>query len=458
MILSKSVSERRDMILNGKIFKSLIVLSIPTILMAFVQSLIPFTDGYFLNNYGGVLVAGAVTFSQPVINILMGLSQGLGASAMAIIGQYNGRNDVKKVKHYSAQILMFSLLMGLIIAPINVLIAHILANNVNPQVGPYISKYLSYYALVMPLLFLASIYNGIKNAMGQPEATFYRIIILLILKIIFNVLFLEVLHLGIVGAALASLASYVIIAIWMIYDLFIKKTETQLSIKGFKFDRYALREVIKLALPSMISYSFVYLGFFLINMEVEHYGPKVLNATGIANNINALAFTVPSSISTTVTTMVSMNIGTGNGEKAKQVMYKGLILSLILSVIIVIFFFPGAPKLVELFQRNTRDPEIISLATYALNIYTFSVFAFAPYMVLQGTFIGLGQTKITMIVGVLRIWFFRFLFILATRSFLGVKSVFWGNLFSNFVTAIIFFVVIQFTEWKPIIDDEKKAA
>lgn len=458
MFFTKSVSERRKMILEGDIFKTLLFLSIPTMLMALVQSLIPLSDGYFLNNYGGVLVAGAVTFSQPVINILIGLSQGLGAASMAIIGQYNGRGDLKRVKHYSLQILIFSFIMGIVVAPICVLIAFVLSKNVNPEVAPYIFKYLSLYSLVMPLLFLSAIYNGIKNAMGQPEATFIRMIILLILKITFNIIFLKIFYLGIVGAVLASLASYLIIITWMIFDLFVKKSEMKLTLKGFKFDFIAIREVIKLAIPSMFSYMFVYLGFFLINMEVQAYGPKVLNAAGIASNINSLSFTVPSSVSTTVTTMVSMNIGVGNGKKAKEVMYKGLILAFILSIIVVIFFSPGAPELVKLFQKNTNDPEIIKLATYALNVYTFSVFGFAPYMVIQGTFIGLGRTKPPMIMGIMRIWLFRFLFILATKPYLGVKSVFWGNLFSNYIAAIIFFIAIQFVSWESKIIETEKVA
>ncbi|WP_036729688.1 MATE family efflux transporter [Peptoniphilus mikwangii] len=450
-MMSKTVSDRRDMILNGDIFKSLLILSMPTILMAFVQSLIPLIDGYFLNNYGGVLVAGAVSFSQPVINILMGLSQGLGVASMAIIGQYNGRAEIKKVKHFSLQILIFSFGMGILTTPLSILIAFLLSKNVDPQVAPYIYNYLATYSFVMPLLFLAAIFNGIKNATGQPEATFIRMIILLILKIIFNFIYLEILALGVKGAALASLSSYVIIGIWMFYDLFIKESETKLNLKSYKFDYIAIREVIKIGIPSMFASTFVFFGFFLINMEVQSYGAKVLNASGIASNINSLAFTVPSSISTTVTTMVSMNIGIGESKKAKSIMYKALIASLIIGVIIVMIFWPTAPKLVKLFQKNNPDQEIMKIATHALNIYTFSVFPFAIYMIIQGTYIGLGRTKAPLFMGVLRIWLFRFLFILAFKKSLGVNAVFWGNLFSNSLAAIVFFIAIQFVSWQSTI-------
>ena len=62
----------------------------------------------------------------------------------------------------------------------------------------------------------------------------------------------------------------------------------------------------------------IYLGFFLINKEVEHYGAVALNAQGIASNINSICFILPASIGTTVTSMISMNLGIGNIEKSKK--------------------------------------------------------------------------------------------------------------------------------------------
>jgi Na+-driven multidrug efflux pump len=68
-------------------------------------------------------------------------------------------------------------------------------------------------------------------------------------------------------------------------------------------------------------------------------------------------------------------------------------------------------------------------------------------MVEQGAFIGLGRTDIPLILGILRIWLLRYIFILATEHVLGVYSVFWGNLFSNYTAAIIATILIMRTRW-----------
>lgn len=77
----------------------------------------------------------------------------------------------------------------------------------------------------IPFVFLSSIYNAIKNSTGQTEAPLLRVIILLIMKILFNFIFMVVLRMGIIGACVATLISY-ILRLWMYYDIFIKKKDS----------------------------------------------------------------------------------------------------------------------------------------------------------------------------------------------------------------------------------------
>lgn len=273
--LSTNVEKRREMILNGNILNTLLFLSFPTLLMGMVQSLIPLSDGLFLNRTSGYLVAAAVGFGQPIINIINALSQGLGVASMAIVGQINGTGDLEEVKKVSTQIMVFSFIIGLVVAPTSIIFASVVSKSISPEIAYDVFLYLSLYAIVIPMLFMAAIFNAIKNATGQPEATLIRMIILLLLKIIFNSIFLAVLHWGVIGAVMASLCSYIVIAIWMYYDLFIKESMTKLDLRGFSFDFKLLKRLLKLALPTMLTYSLINFGFFLINMEVERYGAYV---------------------------------------------------------------------------------------------------------------------------------------------------------------------------------------
>lgn len=447
-VLSTNVEKRREMILNGNILNTLLFLSFPTLLMGMVQSLIPLSDGLFLNRTSGYLVAAAVGFGQPIINIINALSQGLGVASMAIVGQINGTGDLEEVKKVSTQIMVFSFIIGLVVAPTSIIFASVVSKSISPEIAYDVFLYLSLYAIVIPMLFMAAIFNAIKNATGQPEATLIRMIILLLLKIIFNSIFLAVLHWGVIGAVMASLCSYIVIAIWMYYDLFIKESMTKLDLRGFSFDFKLLKRLLKLALPTMLTYSLINFGFFLINMEVERYGAYVLTAQTIASNINAMCFNLPSSIGTTVTTMVSMNIGARKPRNAKKSFVYGCRVSVIISLIIIVLFLPSSNYLVRLFQDNET---IVNLADHSLKIYTFSIIGFGIYMVSQGAFIGLGRTRLPLFMGILRVWFIRYIFILITKRWLGVDSVFWGNLVSNYIAGFLFYYIVTKTPWKSVL-------
>ena len=164
---NKSSEERRNMILSEKVLKTIIILTIPMFMMGIVQALIPITDGLFLNNKSGYVIAGAIGFSQSVIGILNAFSQGLSVAASAIIGQLYGKGDIEKTKHSSVQILVLSFGIGLLLSPLCLILSYIISRGVNEELSVHVFEYLGLYSFVLPFLFMAAIFNSIKNGTGH---------------------------------------------------------------------------------------------------------------------------------------------------------------------------------------------------------------------------------------------------------------------------------------------------
>ncbi|TDT62842.1 MATE family efflux transporter [Fonticella tunisiensis] len=139
-----------------------------------------------------------------------------------------------------------------------------------------------------------------------------------------------------------------------------------------------------------------------------------------------------------------MNVGAGQGDKARRSCFEGCIISAITAAILIAIVVPLSPYLTILF---THEQDVLDIANKSLHIYTYSVVGFGICMVEQGAFIGLGRTGIPLIMSILRIWLLRYVFILATEHVLGFYSVFWGNLFSNYMTAIITTILIMRIKW-----------
>ena len=442
---AQSNEERRQLILNGRVINTLLFLSIPTLLVGIIQALIPLSDSLFLNRLTSVEIASSVTFSQPVLNIMIAFSQGLGVATLVMIGRLYGKGRMLAVKETMLQIFVFSFFIGLLLIPICMFTALLISNNTTSEIRNNVYIYISLYSLVMPFVFLAAIYNSSKNAIGRPEVTFVRIFLLLILKIIFNSIFLYVLKMGIVGAVMASLFSYIVVTIWMFYDLFLKSGDIKLNLRSYTIKLPIIKRLLKIGFPSMLNYAFLYLGFFLINKEMEKFGAVALNAQGIASNINAICFILPSSIGTTVSSMISINMGIGNVKKSKDVFKMGWITGVTISILTIALILPISLPLVLTF---TKVQKVIEIADKALHIYTYSVIGFSVFMIAQGVFIALGRTKVPLVMSILRIWLLRYIFILLTQKYLGLYSIFWGNLFSNTLAGIIFFILVKSIDWK----------
>ena len=430
---AQSNEERRQMILNGKVINTLLFLSIPTLLVGIIQALIPLSDSLFLNRLTSVEVASSVTFSQPVLNIMIALSQGLGVATLVMLGRLYGKGRMLAVKETMLQIFVFSFFIGLLLIPVCMFTAFLISNNTTSEIRNNVYIYISLYSLVMPFVFLAAIYNSSKNAIGRPEVTFVRIFLLLILKI------------RIVGAVMASLFSYIVVTIWMFYDLFLKSGDIKLNLRSYTIKLPIIKRLLKIGFPSMLNYAFLYLGFFLINKEMEKFGAVALNAQGIASNINAICFILPSSIGTTVSSMISINMGIGNVKKSKDVFKVGWITGVTISILTIALILPISLPLVLTF---TKVQKVIEIADKALHIYTYSVIGFSIFMIAQGVFIALGRTKVPLVMSILRIWLLRYIFILLTQKYLGLYSIFWGNLFSNTLAGIIFFMLVKVIDWK----------
>ena len=117
--LSQSTAQRRDIILGESTSRTILFLAVPTLMLGVVQSMMPLMDGLFINNVAGTLVASAVTFSEPVVNMMTSFAMGLSVAAMAILGQLNGRGSFAESKRTATQIVVSGSILGLLSAPLS---------------------------------------------------------------------------------------------------------------------------------------------------------------------------------------------------------------------------------------------------------------------------------------------------------------------------------------------------
>ena len=91
-----------------------------------------------------------------------------------MIGQLYGKGDIEKTKQASVQILVLSFTIGLILSPLCIVLSYVISRGVNEELSVHVFQYLGLYSFVLPFLFMAAIFNSIKNGTGHPELHFFE--------------------------------------------------------------------------------------------------------------------------------------------------------------------------------------------------------------------------------------------------------------------------------------------
>lgn len=446
MFRSLSASERRELVINGSIYRTIAFLAIPTIFFGIINALIPLIDNFFINNTGTVAQASAISYSASIINVILAFSTGLSTAAMAIIGKAFGSGKAQDVRYVASQAVLIAITLGIIMIPIVLLTAYFSSLKlIDGEMRVAVFSYIALFSIATFFNFYIAIYTAIKNSTSMPEMVFKRMCLMLVLKLVFNFIFLFIFRLNVVGAALTSIMSTLIVSIWTSYDLFYAPKGDLLSFKLIKWDRKLYSDFAKVSIPTIIANLVTNFGFVLINFELLEFGKEALNASGIASSINNLAFILPIAVSGVVTTCVSINIGNNNILRAREITLKATILCLVFTTISVLVVTFNADFLVLAFTKNLS---VIPITKYALFFFNLSMFPLSILFAYQAVLIALGKTKLTLLVSVLRIWLFRYLFIMLTKSFLGYKSVFIGNLFSNILSCVAIIIIVKNIKWK----------
>lgn len=442
--------QNRNLILEGSVIKAILTLAIPIVINSFIQTMYNLVDTYWLSKLGTNPMA-AITLVSPVQNIIINFGMGITTAGAILISQYIGAKQLIQAKLMATHIFLCSMIFSIICT--------ILCYIATPGIVSWLGAegeiyqmgvvYLQIVVLDMPLLFMINLYTAINQAHGDTVRPMLLNTLGIVINLILAPLFLMVFHMGIAGAALATLIAKIPGAIIALISVFNKEKEVHITFRNFKFEKSKLLSIVKIGLPTAAGGSTMQLGFLLMTKNVLKYGALATAAYGIGNKINGIISMPSNGIGSATSTIVGQNIGAGQLERADKT-YR------IAMKIAVAFLFIGglilsrriiAQPLVSIFAV---DAEVIALGTDFLSLMALWCWTNGIYNATIGLFQGSGHTMITMIVDASRIWVFRFLVLYICESILhmGVASIWYAVVLSNASSSAILLILYKTNIWK----------
>lgn len=440
----------REILLSGSMIKAIMMLTIPVMINSFLQTMYNLTDTYWLGKLGTEELA-AINLVTPMQNIVIQFGSGITVAGSVLISQYLGAKRDEDAKSMANQIFACAIIFSLVCVTACVLATPAIVTwlGATGETWSCGKTYLQFVIIDMPFLYTVNIYAAIRQAQGDTVRPMFLNLGGIIINMILDPLLMVVFNLGVMGAALATVAAKAIPAVIAFILLNNKKDDVYLNLSKLKFEKEKIKNIIVVGIPTAIGGSTMQFGFLLMTRNVLKYGTQAMAAYGIGNKINGLITLPTNGIGSAVATIVGQNVGAEQYERAEE----GYRLSMKISIVflfvggMILSRMPISTAIVKIFSD---DEQVIAMAAEFLSIMAFWCFANGVYNSSMGLFQGSGHTEVTMVIDAARLWVFRFatLFICEEWLHMGVRSVWYSVVVSNGVSAILLYIVYKTNYWK----------
>ena len=444
--MSEAKEARLDLT-KGPIGRQIVQFTVPLLLGNIFQQFYNAADTVIVGRFVGKEALAAVGSSGSLINLLVSILMGIAVGAGVVVARYYGARQYQEMRDTIHTTIAFGLIAGVVMSVLGVLITPAILRWMQTPESVLDSSVL-YFRIYFAGVLTTVMYNigsGIYRALGDSKRPLYFLIISTIINIVLDLLFVAVFHMGIGGAAVATVVAQGLSMVLVFYKMMREDTVYRVSWREIRIHRRFLRQIIAIGLPSGIQNGIVSLSNVVVQSNINSFGDIAMAGCGAYNKLDGFALLPAGSFSLALSTFVSQNIGAEQYDRAKKGAAFGLVAAMAISELAGVFIYFAAPQLVGFFND---DPEVIRYGVLmARNIvYAYALVAYSNAMagVLRGA--GLSRVPMFVMVGcwcVLRVIWIQIMVPLTQ----DIRMVFWSYPITWVVSVTILTIYFFKVDW-----------
>ena len=384
-------------LLDNRIYRNLILLSLPIMTTSFIQMSYSLMDTFWVGKLGTEAIAGVgiVSFIMWFANSLVLVSKtGIEIGVAYSIGSRDDKQFRKYIDTSVAINLFMSITFGILLYIFGVDIIKFF-NIKSETVNSLASSYLNIVILGLPFTFLNPLFSGVFNGSGNSKVPFIANSAGLIINIVLDPIliygYFGLPKYGVSGAAIATTLSQMIVTgIFIVFSFLDGKI-----LHGFNlvknFSKAIFKEVLRLGIPTAFkSCIFAFISTILLRI-IANWGENAVAAENVAVQIEAINWMTVEGFSIALCALIAQNYGAKNYENIQSGYKKGLKIILWIGVFCSVFLFVSSDFIIRLFIKD--DLETIRMGVSYLKILAFSEIFLALEIGISGMFNGLKNTK-----------------------------------------------------------------
>lgn len=428
----------------GKPAKALFLFTLPMLIGNIFQQVYNFADTAIVGKYVGEDALAAIGGTFVLSFLVLGIAIGASTGCSIIISRSFGEGNMKKVKSGITTAIVSITALGILMILIGLLALDPLMRLLKTPDNIFDIAY-QYVVIIFigsPFVYLYNCLTSIFNALGDSKTPLVFLIISAIANIILDLVFILSFNMGSNGAAYATIISQAFAAFGLLIFLFRKIRFMNLNVDSKFFDLTILKEMITIAIPSIIQQSIVAIGMMAVQGLVNSFGKEMIAGYTAATKIDSIAVTPMLTISTALSTYTAQNIGANKPDRIRAGHFASIKLMLCFAIgtsIIVAFF---NRSLIGLFMDSGSGTQSIQYGVEYLKIVPMFYFLMGLMFAANGVLRGLGLMKIFLTSTLVNLCM-RILFAYTLVPIIGYKAIFWslplGWLIAGAITNIYYF-------------------
>jgi putative MATE family efflux protein len=408
---SSTKDDKRTELIKGNLWRAIWVMSWPLLITTVATSLVGFTDLYVAGFLGSASQA-SVGLSEHIIFMFQLFLMATGTGTTAIVARHWGAGNKKRATRFSAQSLLLSISLGIVLSIVSLLTAHFALGifSQSDEVRALGTMYLSIYGLAMIPMSIIYIANASFNAIGDSKTTLAIVLLMTVIQITGDLLTVKynwpVAGLGIRGIACSSLLGGGIAAIFAIYRFNHSPLKDALK-QMLPASWMMLRRVINIGIPSAIqrmAWSLSVFGLFFILSSCKN-PTEGQAAWAIGMRVEGLTFMPIMALSMAVASIIGQNLGARELDRAIsagwRVTWVGVAMLSVMGILLFVLAHPIA-AMMSPHEEITRQ-FVVSYLQINATAQPFLAVA----MILSGALQGAGDTKAPMWITFICNWLIR---------------------------------------------------
>lgn len=409
-------------IFTGSALKKLIV---PLLIEQVLAITVGMMDTMMISSVGEAAVSG-VSLVDMINVVLINIFAAMATGGAVVTAQFIGSKRTDRACESAHQLLLIASILSLFIMALVLVLKQPLLRlffgNIEKDVMEHALVYLTISAISYPFLAIYNSCAALFRSMGNSKISMQTSLLMNIINIAGNFILIFGLHMGVAGAAVASLIARITAAAIMVIRL--SNPENQVHIERkfhVSFHVPIIKNILRIGIPNGLENSFFQLGRVLVVSIIAGFGTVQIAANAVANNIDALGIIPGQAMNLAMITVVGQCVGAADYKQAIYYIKKLLKITYSILVGLNIVIFICLPLILKVYQLSE---ETLSLAFTLIFIHNgCAVFLWPLSFTLPNALRAANDVRYTMVVSIFSMAAFRLAFSYVLGVVLGMGAI-----------------------------------